>query len=142
MTAFTRNPGLIGDYTDVVAISMDLHHLGATNLELRLQLGAGADVVVTEAFSLSAMSGWTTAVFDVRAQSLTAIGAADIAEVRSDVPEFRIMHSPEPVGNRSTPTEIEAQLGIDNVSVVVPEPATALLLVGGLSVLAARRRAG
>ena len=62
MTAFTRNPGLIGDYTDVVAISMDLNNLGATDLELRLQLGGGADVVVTEAFSLSAMSGWTTAV--------------------------------------------------------------------------------
>ena len=142
MTAFSMSPALTGDYLSagVIAIRMDLNNLGSEPLELRIQLSAFGLAVVSNAFSLPAQGGWTSAVFDVSELGVTAIDGADPAQVLSSVGQLRIMHSPDAVINTRTP-RIESVLGLDNITVVVPEPSTGLLLLGGLTLLGARRRA-
>lgn len=142
LTAFTTQSGLTGNYLDalVASLTMDLINLGEQELTLRLQLSSAAGRVVTQALVLPLSGTWVNAVFDVDVSSLTAVDVVDVSAVLMDVTEVRIMHSPEAVDSRSAPP-IAGALGIDNVTVVVvPEPATGLLVLAALGLLAGRRQ--
>ncbi len=117
-----------GSYTGAAlsAITMDLKNFGSTELDLHLQV-TGPDPSVfaytTAAFVVPAASGWMHATFSLLPAALTGTFT-----VLSGVNELRLWH-----GNLG-PSNVSAQLGIDNIS-AVPEPDRALMLAGGLAVL-------
>jgi hypothetical protein len=136
-----------GDYTatGVAGISMDLRNLGNTDLAVRLYLenpmvGPPTDDAVSDEALLPAGGDWTSVFFPVGAGNLSVING-DANTLLSNVTALRIIHNP---GTGFPPLPVVAQLGVDNIRTVgrvVPEPGIALLLLAGLTALAARRRA-
>ena len=124
----------------IPAISMDLKNFGDTDLTIRLlfedPLGAPPvdEAVTTAGVFLAAGSGWTHATFNVSPASFTAL-SGNVATLLSQTTFIRIIDAP-------TPTEAIAlvgRLGVDNVT-AVPEPETYALMLGGLALLAWRKR--
>jgi len=126
----------LGDYlaAGVSGIDMDLRNLGSTDLSLRLLLGGAGNVNVISLtpVPLAAGGGWTHVHFDLSPAALTA-GALPVL---GGVIQLRIFHAPDAL---FPGPNIEAQLGVDNIS-AVPEPGRMALLLGGLAMLAMRRR--
>ena len=109
---------------------MDLRNFGTTDLTIRLLFedpmgGPGADEAVTS-FDVPLPAGgpWTHAVFPVTASDLTVLhGSA--TTLLSQVLLFRIIHNP--VANEAVP--VNGVLGVDNITAVVPEPSSLVLLM-------------
>lgn len=137
-----------GDFSGagVTAISLDLNNTGATDLTIRLSFRGStiaSDTYTTDGFSLAAGSGWQTAVFDVRASGLDDVLGNDAASALTNIAEMRIVHSPNggfggSLNSDGGVPDVVATLHVDNIT-AIPEPSTALLLVGGLLGLAAAR---
>ena len=139
-----------GDFlaAGVQAVRMDVNNFGPDNLSLRLLF---ADPTVappnnvalsTTAVNVPAGSGWTTVTFPITPADLTATtGTAAVA--LANAPEMRIFHNPAPEfpGPGAGPPPVTAELAIDNITAVVPEPsALALLALGVLPTLTRRHR--
>lgn len=132
-----------GDFitAGVLAISVDVINLGATDVSLRLAVGdPSSGSVENRAFSKNAIvlpsgSGWTHVVFPITTDDLSPI-FGDAASALAGVTELRILHSPSG-GYQGTPST--AQIGVDNIT-ALPEPGTGALLGLGVVALSARRR--
>jgi hypothetical protein len=137
-----------GDYfsAGITAIKMDVINLGTTDLFLRLMfedptVGPPENIAFSsDPVVLSAGSGWTPVAFSTRPAQLTA-GLGDVLTALSNTTFLRLYHSvndnfPNPINPIDA---VVGQLGFDNIT-AVPEPATVLLFVGGLTVCAMRRR--
>ncbi len=132
-------PQWAGDYTQagVTGITLDVKNLGATDLSLRLLFSSA----LGNAYSLTpvlvlAGSDWQPVRFDTRPAALAGVGAASLPAVTG----LRLYHSPT-LGEPTAAPFVAARLGLDNVT-AVPEPITGHLLLAGLALLAAVRRAG
>ncbi|MCG3181252.1 MAG: hypothetical protein BIFFINMI_03627 [Phycisphaerae bacterium] len=133
----------LGDYTSggVTALKVDMNNFSLTNLEIRVLIdGDGGLFTSINAFSLSAGSGWVTAVFDLTASGLTSVGGSDVSATLANVTSLLIRHDPgSPDGLGGSPTiPLESAVGFDNIT-AVPEPATLSLVILGGGVLLHRR---
>ena len=127
-----------GNYTaaGITTISMDLLNLGTTDLSIRLYLenpmnAPPTDDAVSQAIFLQAGGGWTHADFGIDAQSLTSLHG-NLNTLLSNVTALRIVHTPSA---EFPGAPIVGMLGVDNITAAVPEPASAVLLIGGVGAL-------
>ena len=141
-----------GDYlaAGIGAIAMDVQNFSAADLFLRLAFedpvgGPPADVAFsTVPIVLPASSGWMHVVFPIGLTDLSAgLGSVDTA--LSNTTLLRLYHSDVPTfPNPVFPIPaIVAELGADNIEALaapVPEPATWLLLFGGVAAAVRRLR--
>lgn len=133
-----------GSYLDsaVETIEMDVNNQGASALTLRLIFvgSAGALGSVTPV-NVPAGSGWRTVSFPIAAANFSG---GSFADVMGNVAELNLVHSPNVIIARSSAPNIAAELGVDNITAVVPEPATAIALgalaIGMLVSRGSRRR--
>lgn len=127
----------VGDYAaqGVVQIEMDLRNFGSSALPIRVAIreGTGGSAtpgyVSTTPFNLPADAQWHHAVFSLEASALTPINSPNpLAQDLTAVAELRILSSASPalLGDA-----IDAQIGIDNITAAIPEPA----LAGALMVI-------
>lgn len=135
LVAFS-GPQWAGDYlaAGVTAIAMDLNNVGATDLSLRLWVGA-PDVMSLQPVLLKAGSGWTHVLFALTPDALTGTAGAALGNVS----QLRLFHGTAPLFPGQN---IATQLGVDNIA-AVPEPQSWALLGAGLAGvlgLRARRR--
>ena len=137
-----------GNYAGLTAITMDVNNFGPSDVVLRLLLehfpmpGPPTDLAVTLAdVTVPAGSGWTSVTFDLTAANLDAI-IGTVGAARSGVGVLRLFHNPvathpgPPIG----PPAVNVVLGVDNITAVVPEPVTSVLLAGGIGAYLVRRR--
>jgi hypothetical protein len=125
----------------VAAIRMDVRNLGDTDLHLRLlferSLGdPPTDAAFsTDAIHLPAGGDWMSVVFPIGPSNLTALEGTVTAAL-SEATIVRIYSNEAP---GFPPGVIAAELGIDNIQAVVPEPSSFLLLGSGLAFAIARK---
>jgi hypothetical protein len=132
----------------IAMIAMDVQNFSSNDLYLRLEFedpagGPPNNIAYSDdAILLPAGSDWTRIVFPIAPAFLKA-GLGSVTAALSNTTILRLYHSqadnfPNPV----FPIDpIVARLGVDNIQ-VVPEPATMMLLGGGIAALAVRRRFG
>lgn len=121
-----------GDYLSagVNALTMDLNNLGATDLFIRLAInGSGGEFSTTAGVPLAAANGWDNFLFDLTPGAWTSVGGADINATLGNVSQLRILHAPSPIFRGGL--NIDAMLGVDNIS-AVPVPAAVWLFGSGL----------
>jgi hypothetical protein len=141
-----------GDFraAGIAAISMDVNNFGPDDLVLRLLFedfdgpGPPTNLALTLAnVVVPAGSGWTNVIFDLSSSNLAAL-LGTVNGALTDVGVMRIFHNPDPTfpGPGVGIPQVTARVGVDNITAIVPEPASTLLLVGGLgaALLRARRR--
>jgi hypothetical protein len=135
-----------GDYVaaGIGAIAMDVINLGTTDLSLRLLFAEVDLALLNLALSaapvlLPAGSGWTSVVFPVAADALTALQGTALGAL-SNATELRIVHTTQDTLPISTVTGL---LGVDNIAALesppsgsVPEPDTLALLGGAIAAFA------
>ena len=134
-----------GNYmaSGVNAISMSLNNFGTTDLSLRLLLedpiqGPPANQALsTNAVVLHAGGGWTSVLFPILHDDLTAFTGTATGAL-SNATIIRLFHSP--TATFPGPS-VAALLGVDNIRALnVPEPSTILLVSSGLPALIGRAR--
>jgi hypothetical protein len=125
----------------ITSISMAVNNFGPDELVLRLLFedfdapGPPANLALTLAdIVVPAGSGWTNIVFDLSAANLAQAGFGTVEGALTDVDTLRIFHNPNPAfpGPGAGIPMVTAELGVDNIAAVVPEPATATLALLGL----------
>ncbi|WP_193211796.1 hypothetical protein [Luteolibacter marinus] len=127
-----------GDYlaAGITSIAADLRNLGSSDLAIRLALSGPGGIFVTEAATVTASSGWSMALFDLRPETLIAVeGASDANATMSSVNQIRLIHAPS-AQYRGAP--VSGVLLVDNL-IAVPEPGALGLLAPAL-LLAFRRK--
>ena len=142
LTAFNIFGQWAGNYltNGIGEIAMDLINLGSTDLTIRLEFEnpfAGGDEAVTNTGMLLAPgSGWMHAVFPIGLNQLTALEGT-VSGALGNTTVLRIIHAP----GISDAEPIAGTLGVDNIA-AVPEPATALMTITGLALVAGCVRKG
>ncbi len=143
-----------GDYlaAGITGIAMDVNNFGPDDVVLRLLFedfenpGPPENLALTVADVLvPAGSGWMTVFFDLSLANLAVDTFGTVAGALSDVDTLRIFHNPDPAfpGPGLGIPPVVVTLGVDNITAItaqVPEPASILLLTGGLAATFARRR--
>jgi hypothetical protein len=143
ITVFNREQWT-GNYNAAGVARIELDLLGPTsnaqNLMIRIAFKSGTDLfspgyVSTTPFVLPNDGQWRHAVFDLTAQSMTAVGGpAPFEQFMNSPVEMRILHSSSPVLNGDF---INAVLGIDNVlASPIPEPTSVLAAAAAAAGLA------
>ena len=143
-----------GDYlaAGIGAIQMDVNNFGPDDLYLRLLfedfegMGPPANLALTaDPIFVPAGSGWTSVTFNIAPSDLVVDTFGSVLGALSNVDTLRIFNNPSPAfpGPGVGIPAVTAVLGVDNITAVaaVPEPATLLLLGGGLAAAIARTRA-
>jgi hypothetical protein len=138
-----------GDFleADIDAVQMQVNCFSVTppqgepaELTLRLVLvnaPAGQTLSTVADVVVPAGSGWTTVSFSLAESNLTG---GTYATVMGNVTEFNLVHSPIPITSRQLSPNIEAQIGVDNITALpVPEPTFAGLAGAGLVAAVMRR---
>jgi len=147
LVAFNQSSAWNGSYSaaGVTTIAMAANNLGATNLQLRVAIGTGLNAnsgtwyASTTAVALPAGSGWTLVEFPLAESGMTlVIGSAAYSTVLGGVVTIRLLHNHIQPDNNGWP--IAATLGVDNITAIVPEPASWLLLTSGALASLLRRR--
>jgi hypothetical protein len=128
-----------GDYLGegVAAIQMDVRNFGTGDLALRLlvedpgpgpptNIALSADPVV-----VAAGGGWARVRFAIGLGAFTAVTGSVEAALRNAT-ILRILHGPT---DAFPPDPVVAQLGVDNIQAVVPEPSSVTLAASGLVLL-------
>ena len=109
-----------GDYTmaGVLSLTADLRNNGTTTLSMRLAFNGPGGWFVTTVAPVTAFSGWTSQVFDIRPAALVSAGGADPVATLAAVSELRILHSAA-VDYRGA--KLSSSFLVDNVQ-AIPEP--------------------
>jgi hypothetical protein len=141
-----------GDFlaAGIGGLRMNVNNFGPDDLYLRLLfedfegVGPPANLALTATpVFVPAGSGWTTVVFDISPDALVVETFGTVLGALSDVDTLRIFHNPAPTfpGPGAGIPTVNATLGVDNIeAVAVPEPATLLLIAGGLAGVLRRHR--
>ena len=141
-----------GDFraAGISAISMDVNNFGPDDLVLRLFFedfdapGPPVNLAMTLAgIVVPAGSGWMSIVFDLSPANLIPGAFGTVEGALTDVSVMRIFHNPAAAfpGPAVGIPKVTATLGVDNITaVVVPEPATGALFLGGLAAVWVRAR--
>ena len=116
----------------VTGLTVDLLNSGPSLIPIRIAIregtgGAGTPgYSSTTAFSLPADGQWHTAFFSLAAGSLTPINSPQpLATDLANVAEFRLLSSAAPA---TIGDSISGQFGVDNITTVVPEPSSVVLI--------------
>ena len=109
-----------GDYlaAGISSIGADLRNTGNATLSMRLAFNGPGGWFVTAVSPITAFSGWTTSVFDIRPAALVSAGGGDSAATLAAVSELRLLHSTV-VDYRGA--KVSSSFMIDNVR-AIPEP--------------------
>ena len=116
-----------GDYTaaGVLSLTADLRNNGTTTLSMRLAFNGPGGWFVTTVAPVTAFSGWTSQMFDIRPAALVSAGGADAVATLAAVSELRILHSAA-VDYRGA--KLSSSFLVDNLR-AIPEP-TAVMVIG------------
>lgn len=116
-----------GDYLaeGIVAISASLRNSGSTLLSIRLAFDGPGGRFVTAISPVTAFSGWSSVLFDIRPAALISASGTDAAATMAAVTEMRILHSSAVSYNGA---QISSSLLVDNLH-AVPEPCFAALCI-------------
>ena len=127
-----------GDYTaaGIFSLGVDLRNNGTTTLSMRLAFNGPGGWFVTAVAPVTAFSGWTSQVFDIRPAALVAAGGGDPAATLAAVSELRILHSAA-VDFRGA--KVSSSFLVDNVR-AIPEPSTVMVLCLASGFLRFRKR--
>lgn len=127
-----------GDYQaqGIVSIAASLRNSGSTLLSIRLAFNGTGGWFVTDASPVTAFSGWSDFLFDIRPTSLVSAGGSNASTTMANVTEMRILHSSVVSSNGA---QISSTLLVDNLH-AIPEPACAALLALTGSLLFVRKR--
>jgi hypothetical protein len=120
-----------GDYLaeGIVSIAASLRNSGSTLLSIRLAFNGDGGWFVTDVSPVTAFSGWSNFLFDIRPASLINAGGSNASTTMANVTEMRILHSAVVSSNGA---QISSSLLVDNLH-AIPEPGcTALLTLSGL----------
>jgi hypothetical protein len=109
----------------ILSLAADLRNNGTTTLSMRLAFNGPGGWFVTTVAPVTAFSGWTSRVFDIRPAALVSAGGGDPAATLAAVSELRILHSAA-VDYRGA--KVSSSFMVDNVR-AIPEP-SAVMLVG------------
>jgi len=120
----------------ITGIAMDLKYIDPTSTIEPIRIAifdpltftgyASSDSVAGGAFALPNDGQWHHFVFSLTTSTMTAINAPPpLSTELSDVPELRILSCSTP---STSCDKINATLGIDNITAVVPEPGGFVLL--------------
>lgn len=125
-----------GDYlaAGIFTITADLRNLGSNTLSMRLAFNGAGGWFVTVAVPVTAYSGWSSQIFDIRPETLVSAGGDDIAATMAGVSEIRILHSTIADFRGA---KVTSSFNVDNIR-AVPEPSACLIL--GLAGLLICRR--
>ncbi|MGH9629991.1 MAG: PEP-CTERM sorting domain-containing protein [Bryobacteraceae bacterium] len=132
----------------ITAVRMDVNNFGPDDLFLRLLFedfgppGPPVNLALSAtAVMVPANSGWRTIFFPVTPSDLVVDVFGTVTGALTDTNTLRIFHNPEPTfpGPGVGIPLVNATLGVDNITAVVPEPGTMALLFCGLLVLVSRR---
>jgi len=131
----------------ITGIAMDVRNFGQTNLYLRVLIADPMnappenEAISTSAILLPVGSGWTSVLFPIGPNFLTA-DAGTVTAALGNATEFRIFSTNSAAFGG--PTRMAGSLGVDNITATtIPEPAAAILFGAGLaSLLALKSRAG
>ena len=150
--AVLSGPQWGGDYlgAGITHIAMDVRNFGPSDLHLRLLFEAFPDepfmpptdlALSADAIIVPANSDWMRIVFAVTPDALATAGFGTVEGALMGADTIRIFHNPLPTfsGPGVGPPMVNAVLGVDNITAVVPEPSTWLFGVTGLAVLVAGR---
>ena len=121
-----------GDYTaaGILSLAVDLRNLGTNTLSMRVAVNGDSGWFVTTTSPVTAFSGWTSQIFDLRPAALVSAGGADAAATLATVRELRILHSTV-VDYRGA--RVSSGFMVDNVR-AIPEPSAAMIC--GLAAIA------
>ena len=127
-----------GDYTaaGVLSLTADLRNNGTTTLSMRLALNGPGGWFVSTVAPVTAFSGWTSQVFDVRPAALVSAGGGDAAATLAAVSELRILHSAA-VDHRGA--KLSSSFLVDNIR-AIPEPAAVMMICLASGLLFFRKR--
>ena len=121
-----------GDYVThgVTGIAVDAKNFGPDELHLRLMLTGHGRWTSTESFILPPGGDWQHLVFGLTEDHLTQVeGSEPLVNCLRDMSRYAIRHFPGPPARHGNSPEVNATLGLDNITaVVVPEPGTMWLL--------------
>lgn len=142
----------LGDYgaAGVLALEVYMKNFGDTfgspiTLQMRLAVKESTaqdapGYTSLNAFLVPSDGQWHKGVFYLSASDLVAIGSPtkSLAQLLANPGEVRLLHSDMP-SLRGSLVEGFVTVGFDNIR-AIPEPATAVLLLGGAAALTLRRR--
>jgi PEP-CTERM motif len=132
-------------------IQMNLYNFGPSDLYLRLLFedlppASGSPPInlalSAQAVFVPANSGWMTAYFPITPADLIMETYGTVTGALSETDTLRIFHNPDPFfpGPGVGIPPVNAALGVDNITAVVPVPATMFLLGSGLAGLLVLRK--
>lgn len=121
-----------GDYTTagILSLAADLRNMGTNTLSMRVAVNGPGGWFVTAASPVTAFSGWSSRVFDIRPSALVSAGGGNAAATMAAVSELRILHS-SVVDYRGA--RVSSGFMVDNVR-AIPEPSG--VMIGGWVVFA------
>ena len=130
-----------GDYlaAGVKIISLDANNLSGRPVTLRLAAdGDGGRFSTTTSFLLPAASGWQSLLFPVEPADWAAAGGVLINDTLANLTKLRLLDNVAPSFRG---TAGAAELLVDNITALVPEPSTfALCMLTSITLLTRRRR--
>lgn len=119
-----------------VGLALDLRNFGIEDLQIRVVVqGAGGDYISTQFVDLPAGGGWTHGDVSLRPVDMAAgtgspagSPGTDYNATLSNVTRVWLIHN---TTADFPPPFIEAEIGLDNIAAIIPEPSGLLILAIG-----------
>ena len=144
-------PQWAGNYltSGITGIQMDVRNFGPDDLYLRLlfedeqQMGPPANLALSaDAVFVPAGADWRTILFPITPDALVPGIFGNVNDALANTDLIRLFHNPSATfpGPPSGIPAVNVTLGVDNIAVVVPEPATAWFVALGAAAFGYARK--